>query len=39
MVKPTTEWQTMTVKLSSPAAFAVDRNFYVTSKLVTVSAP
>jgi hypothetical protein len=25
--------------LSSPAAFAVDRNFYVTAKLVEVVAP
>ena len=39
VVKPTAEWQTITVRLSSPAAFAVDRNFYVTSKQVAASAP
>ncbi len=32
VVRPTGEWQTIPVRLSNPAAFAVDRNFYVVTK-------
>lgn len=32
VVRPTGEWQTIPVRLSNPAAFAVDRNFYVITK-------
>jgi aminopeptidase N len=31
-IKPTAAWKTMRVSLSSPAAFKVDENFYVTAK-------
>jgi aminopeptidase N len=36
-IRPTTEWKTATLKLSSPSAFRVDENFYVEVK--DVSAP
>lgn len=32
VVRPTSVWQTIPVRLSNPAAFAVDRNFYVVTK-------
>jgi len=32
MIRPTTEWKTATLRLSSPATFRVDPNFYVMAK-------
>ncbi|MEO5798338.1 MAG: M1 family metallopeptidase [Gemmatimonadales bacterium] len=39
VVHPSADWQTVAVSLSTPAAFAVDRNFYVKVKDVGATAP
>lgn len=39
VVRPTAEWQTTTVNLSSPTTFAIDRNFYVNAKALSAAAP
>ena len=36
LIRPTAEWKTATVTLSSPSAFKVDRNYYVDVKDVAV---
>ncbi len=35
VIHPTTEWQTLTVKLANAADFRVDENYFVTTRLVS----